>query len=160
MGCTSLLYHHPMLDKVAIRFFDKVLVGDGCWEWQGTKVGGYGKFRLDGRKHFSHRLSFEHFNGEIPEGLSVCHSCDNPSCVNPKHLWLGSHTDNMRDMVAKGRHVMREQNGEANLSAKLSAVDVLAIRADPRIQKDIAKDYGIRQSAVSRIKRKQRWGHL
>ena len=89
----------------------------GCWNWTLRKDhGGYGRlkvqmgardlFRLEG----AHRYSYQIFKGNIPSGLEVCHSCDNPSCVNPDHLWLGTHQQNMLDMHAKGRWTYRKKN--------------------------------------------------
>jgi hypothetical protein len=95
---------------IAIRFWEKVDKpggADACWLWTGTPdVNGYGKlwwFDHTNKGKFAHRISWELHNGPIPDGLFVLHSCDNPPCVNPKHLFLGTQLDNMRDMVAKGR---------------------------------------------------------
>jgi len=87
------------------RFWDKVEKTDGCWLWTASKSeDGYGYFRFDGGMRKAHRMSWLFTNGEIPEGMFVCHSCDNPSCVNPEHLWLGTNQDNQDDMNEKGRH--------------------------------------------------------
>lgn len=90
---------------VADRFWEKVQKTDSCWLWTGGSVPrGYGRFLWpDGRKGYAHRFSYELANGPVPDGLWVLHCCDNPPCVRPDHLWLGTHADNMHDMAAKGR---------------------------------------------------------
>lgn len=77
----------------------------GCWEWLGSKnrVGGYGIFYRNRKKYYAHRYYYEAVFGEIPKGLSACHKCDNPGCVNPNHIFIGTHRDNMLDASRKGR---------------------------------------------------------
>lgn len=94
--------------SVADRFWAKVNIGPDCWEWVGarTSVRGvrtYGVFWLHGKNVPSHRVSFELHFGTLPSGKFVLHKCDNPGCVRPTHLFAGTHTDNMRDMLSKGR---------------------------------------------------------
>jgi HNH endonuclease len=79
---------------------------EGCWIWKGSKVqAGYGRIVLQGKTYRAHRISYLFLKGEIPEGLCVCHTCDNPACVNPEHLWLGTSRENTKDMIIKGRLV-------------------------------------------------------
>ncbi len=88
------------------RWSDKVQFGtkDECWEWQGSRWLGYGQLVVGGKTKKAHRLSYEHFTGRQLGKLLCCHTCDNPGCVNPNHLFAGTHTDNAQDMVRKGRH--------------------------------------------------------
>lgn len=88
------------------RLMERVVVNEltGCWEWQGAKNNiGYGFIRDGNKMRTTHRVSYEEHIANIPQGLCVCHSCDNKKCVNPNHLWLGTVKDNMRDMIKKGR---------------------------------------------------------
>jgi len=89
------------------RFWEKVEVkgDDECWPWKASQVGttGYGQFRLNEQKPRAHRIAWFIANGTIPEGLKICHSCDNTLCCNPAHLWAGTQKENIRDMISKGR---------------------------------------------------------
>lgn len=131
------------------RFEAKFVRREGCWEWAAFRSGyGYGKFGV-GRKVFpAHRVSYTLYAGTIPDGLCVLHRCDNPPCVNPDHLFLGTKADNSRDMSLKGR---------SGGTPKLTPDQVKEIRMDARKQTSIAKDYKIDQSQVSHIKSFQQW---
>lgn len=95
---------HPPTCTPEDRFWAKVEKGEGCWEWQGARhPHGYGQVRIAGICVFAHRYSWQLANGPIPGGLNVCHHCDNPKCVRPDHLFLGTQRDNLQDMAGKGR---------------------------------------------------------
>ncbi len=147
------------------RFWEKVdrRGPDECWPWLGSKLPkGYGKLLFSGKMQLAHRLSFLMHHGPVPCGLHVCHKCDNPPCVNPRHLWAGTMFDNMQDCSKKGRFPTRREaiDGEKNQSAKLTEQQVAEIRASSGFQYEIAKKYGISQCQVSRIKRGEIWQHL
>lgn len=97
-------------EKIRSLIFSRVFLDPkaNCWEWNGCRNQlGYGQLRFEGVLWLLHRLTYTLFIGEIPKGLFVCHSCDNPSCCNPEHLWVGTHTHNMRDAALKGRIINR-----------------------------------------------------
>lgn len=120
---------------------------------------GYGLIkRKDGAQLRAHRVAYELAYGEIPSGMFVCHRCDNPRCIRPSHLFLGSHAENMTDMVIKGRSA--RMLGDSNGSAKLRTEAVVAIRASIGSYSRIARQYGVSPSAVGLIKRRERWAHL
>jgi len=147
------------------RFWAKVDRSDrdGCWPWMGSKVSGYGQFMLRRRTMRAHRLAYSMINHcHVNDAEVVMHTCDNPPCCNPDHLRAGTHADNMRDMVAKGRAKpgIADSRGVKNPRARLSPHHVQAIRADTRPQRFIALEYAISQKHVSRIKRGDSWSHL
>ena len=138
-----------------------------CWEWTAAKFKrGYGQFGLFRKTLQAHRVSWIIANGAIPKaaghhGICVCHRCDNPSCVNPGHLFLGTHTDNMRDMEAKDRRVYF--CGESHGSSKLTDSQVLDIRSrykSGELAKKLAQEYGVWPSAVSKIITRENWKHI
>jgi len=132
----------------------------GCWLWQGSrfKSGGYGQmWGVGGKvKVKVHRALFIELHGPLRSDEFVCHRCDRPLCCNPDHLFKGSAAANAADMVAKGRQAVGGRNG----NGRLTAVQVLAIRSDPRVGWRIAADYGVSQAAVSYIKIRRNWGWL
>ena len=143
----------------AVRFWPRVRKSLGCWEWAGRRSRrGYGEFDVDGGRVAAHRMAWQLARGPIPDGLLVCHHCDNPACVRPDHLFLGTQADNMCDMAAKGRHGY--PRGEDHPSARLSNVDAAEIRrlyrAGGVTQDALARHFGVCQSHVSRIVREFR----
>jgi hypothetical protein len=110
------------------------------------------------RKKRAHRLIWEECFGPIPEAMFVLHKCDNPSCVNPDHLFLGTHKDNIRDMVSKGRGV--DNRGIRHGMSKLTEDDVRAIRASTEPGPVLCRRYGVVKSTISVIRSKKAWGHL
>lgn len=134
----------------------------GCIEWLGAKVrGGYGQIKLSGKMVYVHRVLYAFRHGPVPDGKSVCHTCDNPSCCNTDHLFLGTHAENMADKVAKGRAASLK--GKTNPAAKLDPEDVLMIRELCSLgqnQKDVARQFGVTQANVSLIVTRQKWSHI
>ncbi|MCW2405080.1 hypothetical protein M2336_001709 [Sphingobium sp. B1D7B] len=132
-----------------------------CWPWLGpVNSNGYGRFSLRNSHILAHRQSYRLFKGEIPEGMNVCHSCDNRLCVNPEHLWLGTQSENLRDAVAKGRMKHPDTRGERNGNRKLAAADVAAIRKMhsgglPKYR--IAERFGVSPSTVGNIINGDTW---
>ena len=131
----------------------------GCWLWTGPHYpDGYGRLWVNGKHSLAHRLQWERFNGPIPKGMLICHHCDTPPCINPDHLFLGTHTDNMRDAARKGRQ--KNQWGEKNSNAIFTEDQIRAIRNDNRIARLIASEYGAAEITISQIKSRHRWPHV
>lgn len=131
-----------------------------CWEWQGAcDSSGYGTKNWHGRTISTHRLAWLLMRGEIPNGFYVCHSCDNPRCVNPKHLFIGTSQDNALDRSRKGRN--RKQSGEQSTCCKLTSGQVHEIRRRYSTGgitiKQLATEYGISPSQTSRIVHNETW---
>lgn len=172
---------YGMREKDVVRFWRFAPRGEPteCWPWAGgIKRGGYGTFSIsvDGRPFTlgAHRVAYELSVGAVPEGMHVCHHCDNPACVNPAHLFLGTHTDNMRDMIAKGRARRRtgpfpqsalanRARGEDSVASKLTEAAVLRIKALLLIgvsQTEIAEKHGVSKTCISQIARGDAWRHV
>lgn len=148
------------LKSISARFWKKVVKVRGCWIWAGARyVRGYGKFTVLKKEHRAHRMSWELTNGEIPDGLCVCHTCDNPACVNPKHLFLGTHADNMTDMKNKGRR-KGIGTGEANGRSKLTKENVAAIRSSSENNSAAGRRYGVSHSVIRNVRLGNSWKEL
>lgn len=134
---------------------------DECWLWKRSTAtnNGYGRFWINGSHMIASRYAYEQSIGPIPEGMEVCHTCDNPACVNPAHLFLGSHTDNMRDASQKRR--LRAPHGESHPSAKFSWKQVRKMRRDfetnPQPIAHIARRHKVHPSTIRSILSRETW---
>ena len=155
--------HHPQI-SIEERFWKYVTPGpfNECWVWQGpTHDNGYGRLNAENRRTLAHRYSYEIHNGPIPEGMLVCHHCDNPACCNPYHFFLGTINDNNQDMIAKGRQ--RPRIGNLNGNAKLSVEHVQEIRksvSEGVPQNLIAKQFAMSKATINRIVKRKLWRHV
>lgn len=151
-----------------VRFWRFVKKTRGCWLWTGClEKGGYGQLARDGHSNGierAHRVSWEIHFGPIPKGKDVLHKCDVRKCVKPKHFFLGTNVDNVRDMVSKGRHGFGHHQGEAHGMAKLTAKKVRQIVRDFKrgnvTKIALGKKYGVTDVMVGRIIAKKAWVHL
>lgn len=131
----------------------------GCLLWERyVSADGYGVLRWNGKVQKAHRLAWQSQKGSIPSGMLVCHKCDVPSCINPSHMFLGRDADNSDDKVAKGRQA--RVRGERQPKAKLTERDIPVIRADSRILREIAKDFGVSVGLIFFIKKRRAWAHV
>lgn len=130
----------------------------GCWLWTGAVRARYGAITIAGKVRRAHRVSYEAHIGPIADGLIVLHSCDNPLCVNPKHLSLGTHQDNSDDKVSKGRQARGQTNGSAKLTE--DAVRLIRRYAGTRSYQSIANDFGVHKSSITDILNNRTWTHV
>ena len=163
MGRVCEACRHPSVEE---RFWRRVKKTDGCWEWQGSRhPNGHGYFSA-GRASvgYAHRAAWEFVHGPIPFGLFVCHHCDNPPCVRPDHLFLGTQNDNVQDAVSKGRM----SRGESHHAAKLTEAAVREIRvaevgwtqSRQSLARALAPRYGVTSFAVKAVLQRNRWRHI
>ena len=150
----ACLQKWPVKDR--LEFYSMGEPNSGCTLWMGcVDKNGYGRLTVNFEDCKAHRLAYQEHIGPIPRGMVVCHKCDTPGCINPHHLFLGTHADNIADRDAKGRHV--PTYGELNSSAKLDPAKVKAIRAFKGSQRQIAEMFGVCQQTISNIKRRKIW---
>lgn len=149
------------MTSVFERFVKFTRYENGCWIWTGARrTSGYGVFKLNGKAESAHRVSYKLFKGDIPPGVFVCHTCDNPICVNPDHLFLGTASDNMMDAQSKGRLVIPEgirfKKGHIpnfTTITKEQAVQVKLMIKKGMRNKDISEITGINYQTIVDIKR-------
>lgn len=152
-----------MFDNDFVTRFEAKLDKSGdCWLWTASLAGkGYGQMKLpkQRKQEYAHRLAYMIYKGAIPDGIQVCHKCDNPRCCNPEHIFLGTSSDNHLDMKEKNRHLYGEKNSQAKLSdTKISQIKKCIDSG--MSQSIIAKAFGIHQTTVSKINRGCRWQHI
>jgi len=164
----------PLTPQDILRFWSKVRIRglDECWPWSACKAGmGYGYFRLNGMSFTGQRVAWTIANGPVPAGLCALHRCDNPSCQNPAHLFLGTRADNLHDMWSKGRGVLLpnifpelRSRGEQCRTAKLTPEKIRDIRrryaSGGVTQAVLGKQYGVDQADISRIVAHKSWAHV
>lgn len=154
-------------DYIEQIFLTRIKKTRKCWMWIGGKtVSGYGSVKIKGTNDMAHRLSYELYNGKIPANMMVCHTCDTPSCVNPKHLWIGTRSDNMKDAFIKGRinkhSLIPFKNGEEHPNSKLTVKDVIFIIENHKIMKskELSKKFDVHIKTIQKIWRRDAWKHL
>lgn len=159
-------------DPAELYFWRNVATGSSieCWEWTaGTSGNGYGVTRSlteDGKQEYAHRVSWQLHFGPIPDDRIVCHHCDNPPCVNPKHLYLGTISDNAIDMTARGRRYNcgKHTRGECSNAGKLTTSQVLEIRQGADTGEftitQLAAKYGVSATTIKNIKYRHAWAWL
>ena len=132
---------------------------NGCFECisHHKNNDGYAKIKINNKMVFLHRYIYEEMYGFIPEDMVVRHKCDNPSCINPEHLELGTHKENMKDKKERNRGKTCNRRGENNTQAKLTRKQVEEIRKDKRIHREIAKDYNVSRQLIGKIKNNEIW---
>lgn len=161
---------HPMPEVCLASLKEKLdnnskLAATGCIEWVGGKYGkGYGRLYVAGKQYSGHRLTYYAATGEDPGDLHVLHRCDNPSCINPEHLFLGTHRENMQDRNKKGRVIKPCNKGSNNGRALVTAEQVIQIREDyssgKQPKEDLMRWTGLSKSGLAQILHRRTWSHI
>lgn len=144
------------------EFWDYVDKTGECWLWARARdEGGYGRLMVEGQDWLAHRAAYELTYGPIPEELCVLHRCDNPPCVKPDHLFLGSRADNIADMIAKGRKAP-QAIGQDNPNSRLTIEQVIEIKKTPHyyLSGGLAVKYGVTSQTIRDIRRGRTWRHV
>ncbi|WP_247424170.1 HNH endonuclease [Ralstonia pseudosolanacearum] len=172
--------HQPELHRVirrrtrlslSVRLWSRVDMSagpDGCWRWLGgVNAKGYGQIRREpvgnatrGEKALTHRVAWELTRGPIPRGLHVCHRCDNPCCVNPSHLWLGTHADNLADMRVKGRAARGNRSGTARLESRQVQIIKRLLYLGHCSALEVSTLLGVSPATIDAIRNQKTWEHV
>ena len=164
------------IDSIKSRLLSKTIIDPitGCWNWMGgIRSCGYGGIKIANKTYLTHRISYQVHIGDIADGMFVCHKCDNPSCINPEHLFLGDNYINILDASIKNRlatgskngahtHKEKVRKGSMIGTAKLTENQVLEIRSMYKIipQKQLAKNYGVSRGTIQNIHEGRNWKHV
>ena len=185
-GSSLPLYKRGRTLAETIEAYSMPVTECGCWIWMGAQLSrGYGSLNAAGFRGKAHRAAYKAFVADIPDGMHVLHKCDTPACVNPDHLFVGTHSDNMQDKHAKGRAntptgtrnalsqfhclvksgerkapVAPDRRGEKNTNAKLTEFDVLHIRNSNEKSTTLAKRYSVDRHTIIAIKKRKLWSYL
>lgn len=144
------------------RFWQRVCIGadDECWNWMGSLLDhGHGQFSANGKRFYAHRYAMSLYTN-VPEDKLVCHKCDNASCVNPNHLYVGTRSDNAQDMIKANTLFHPDNSGENSGMAKLTDEDVREVRSSSLSCRKTAALKGVSRSTVSLVRRGERWRHV
>ena len=148
---------------VADRFWAKVQKTDGCWLWTGARKGSenYGFFYTEGKQRYAHRVSWEMANGPIPAGMLVCHRCDNPPCVRPDHLFIGTVLDNNRDAIGKGRkrYAIGERHGQAKLNPE-AVQEIRRLKTSGATYSQLSNQFGVHRMTVCEVVHRKICAHV
>ncbi|MBA3583021.1 MAG: HNH endonuclease [Gemmatimonadetes bacterium] len=152
----------PPRTPVGVRLWAKVNgrdePGDDCWEWMGLRnARGYGRIKVGRSSELvTHRVAWELTNGPIPDGLFVLHHCDNPPCVRPDHLFIGTTAENMADRDAKGRQARGQRQGRARLVES----DVRYIRSSTESQRELGRRFAVDRTTIKAVVERSSWRHV